>query len=129
MAFKVVDAIELRDGGFILIEGEAYLIKNLEVSKTGKHGHSKCRFDALSIVDGKKKVIVVPGHERYEVPLIEKKKGQVLSIAGDKASLMDLDSFENFELSIPEDMKAELKDGQTVEYWDVEGRKIIKKAM
>jgi translation initiation factor 5A len=127
MAFKVVDAIELRDGGFILIEGEAYLIKNLEVSKTGKHGHSKCRFDAISVTDGKKKVIVVPGHERYEVPLIEKKKGQVLSINGDKASLMDLESFENFELTIPEEMKAELKDGQTVEYWDVEGKKIIKR--
>jgi translation initiation factor 5A len=129
MVFKVIDAIELRDGGFILIDGEAYAVKNIEVSKTGKHGHAKVRFDALSVVDGKKKCIVVPGHERFEVPLIEKKKGQVLSIAGEKASLMDMESFENFELNIPEELKAEVKDGLNVEYWDIEGKKLIKRVM
>lgn len=129
MVFKVVDATELRDGSFIIVENEVYNVKNIEVSKTGKHGHAKVRFDALSITGGKKKCIVVPGHERFEVPLIEKKKGQVLSVAGTVASLMDLESFENFELEVPEELKAELKDGSNVEYWDVEGKKLIKRLL
>jgi translation initiation factor 5A len=129
MVLKVIDAVELREGSFIILENDSFAVKNIEISKTGKHGHAKVRFDALSVTDGKKKCIVVPGHERFEVPMIEKKKAQVLSIAGTTASLMDLDSFENFDMQIPEEMKAELKDGQTIEYWDVEGRKLIKKIM
>lgn len=129
MVLKVVDAIELRDGGFIYLEGEAYAVKNIEVSKTGKHGHAKVRMDAISVTDGKKKCIVVPGHERYEVPLIEKRKGQVLNMAGEKASLMDLESFENFELAVPEELKETVVAGVNVEYWDVEGKKMIKRVM
>lgn len=129
MVLKVIDAVELREGSFIILEKDSYAVKNIEISKTGKHGHAKVRFDAISVTDAKKKCIVVPGHERFEVPLITKKKAQVLSIAGTVASLMDLDSFENFDLQIPEEMKAELKDGQSVEYWDVEGRKLIKRIM
>jgi translation initiation factor 5A len=127
MVLKVVDAIELRDGSFIILDNESYAVKNIEVSKTGKHGHAKVRFDALAVTDGRKKCIVVPGHERFEVPLIEKKKGQILSINGEKASLMDLESFENFELTIPEELRADARDGMNVEYWDVEGKKLIKR--
>lgn len=127
MVSKVIDATELKEGGFILLDGDAFTVRNMEISKTGKHGHAKCRFDALSVVDGKKRVLVVPGHERFEVPMIEKRKGQVLSINGERASLMDTENFENLDLIIPEELRAELKDNMTVEYWDIEGKKIIKR--
>ncbi|MFZ5955137.1 MAG: translation initiation factor IF-5A [Nanoarchaeota archaeon] len=127
MAFKLVNATELKTGSHLIIEGEAYVVKSMDISKTGKHGASKCRFEAISVITGKKKVMVVPGHERFEVPMIEKRRAQVLSIMNDKVSVMDSESFENFELSIPEELKAEIKDGVNVEYWDVEGQKIIKR--
>lgn len=129
MVLKVIDATELREGTFILLEGVAHSTKNIEISKTGKHGHAKVRFDAISIIDGKKKCIVVPGHERYDVPLIEKRKGQILSVTNNKANMMDMESFENLDLEIPEELKDTVKEGITVEYWDVEGKKMIKRGI
>ena len=129
MAFKLVNATDLRVGGFMMIEGNPYIVKNMDVSKTGKHGHAKCRFEATSIMGGKKKVLVIPGHDRFEVPMILKNKAQVLSIMEDKVSLMDLESFENFELDIPIDLKADIHQESNVEYWDIEGRKIIRRIL
>ena len=129
MAFKLVNATELRVGSFMMIEGESYVVKSMDVSKTGKHGHTKVRLEANSLTGGKKKVLVVPGHERFDVPMIDKRKGQVLSIAGENTTLMDLENYENFEIPIPEELKGAVKDGLTVEYWDVEGRKIIKRVL
>lgn len=129
MGSKLVDATELRSGSNIMIDGEACTVRSIDISKSGKHGASKCRIEAIAIISGKKKVIAVPGHERFDVPNIEKRKGQVLSVFSDKASLMDLESFENFELGVPEELKETVKDGITVEYWDIEGQKIIKRTL
>ncbi len=127
MVLKVVDATELKVGSNVMIDGESYSVKSMDISKTGKHGHAKCRFEALSLTGGKKKVMVVPGHERFDVPMIEKKKAQVLTISGENANLMDSESFENLDLPIPEELKEEIHDGDTIEYWDIEGVKLIKR--
>ena len=129
MALKIVDATALRVGSYIMIDGDAYVVKSMDVSKTGKHGHAKVRMEAVGVLSGKKKVMVVPGHERFDVPMIDKRKAQVLSLMGDKVSVMDAESFENFELDIPEDLKGEIKDGVTVEYWDIEGVKMVKRVL
>lgn len=129
MVLKVVNASELRVGSYVTLDGDHYTIKSMDVSKTGKHGHAKCRFEAISLLGGKKKVLVVPGHERLEIPLIEKRKAQVLSINEGKASVMDSESFENYDINIPEELSNEVKEGVTVEYWDVEGAKIIKRLL
>jgi len=112
-----------------MIDGVAYQVKKMDVSKTGKHGHAKVRFEAVSIMTGKKKVQVVPGGDKFEVPMIDKRQAQVLSVAGENASLMDSESFENFDLPIPKELADSVVDGVTVEYWDVEGTKLIRKVM
>ncbi|MCK5321050.1 translation initiation factor IF-5A [Candidatus Pacearchaeota archaeon] len=129
MVSKVIDATEMRVGTYIIIDGGVYQVKKMDISKTGKHGHAKVRFEAVSILSGKKKVQVVPGHDRFEVPMIDKRQGQVLSVNGETASIMDNENFENYDLVIPEDLKDSVTDGVTVEYWDVEGDKLIKKVM
>ncbi len=129
MAHKIVDATALRVGSFIMIENDAYIVKSMDVSKTGKHGHSKVRLEANSLTGLKKKVMVIPGHERFEVPMINKRKAQVLSLVGEKVSVMDSESFENFELDIPEDLKEGIKEGITIEFWDIEGDKVIKRVL
>ncbi len=128
MPIKIIYVTELREGSYAIIENAPCVIKSIEISKTGKHGHAKARIEAVGVIDDKKRVLVLPGHERVEVPLIEKKRGQVLSIA-EKASVMDLESFETLEISIPAELKEQLKDGMQVEYWDVEGQKVIKRVM
>lgn len=127
MAFKLIDASQAKSGNAVIVDGTLCIVRSNDISKTGKHGHAKCRIEAIGIIDGKKKVFVAGGHERLEVPMINKNKAQILSIAEDKASVMDLESFETMEIAIPEELKQDLKDGEQVEYWDVEGAKIIKK--
>ncbi len=128
MVLKIISATEAKPGTNIIIDGEAYTVKKNDISKTGKHGASKCRIEAVGIISDQKKILAVPGHERFEVPMIDKRKGQVLSV-GDKASVMDIESFETLEMDVPEELKAEVESGSTVEYWDVEGRKVIKRKL
>lgn len=125
MAFKIIDATEAKPGANIIIDGAPCIVKSQDISKTGKHGHAKCRIEAIGIIDGKKRVIVVPGHERFEVPLIEKRKAQVLSVSGDKASVMDLESFETLDILIDSDVQ--IAEGDQVEYWNINEQKIIKR--
>ena len=127
MAYKLINAAEARPGVAIVVDGVPCITKSNDISKTGKHGHAKCRIEAISVIDGKKKVFVAGGHDRLDCPLIEKSRGQLLSIAENKATVMDMSSFETIELVIPEELKEELKEGDQVEYWIVEGSKIIKR--
>lgn len=128
MVLKIINATDIRVGTNILIEGEPYTVKKIDISKTGKHGHSKARIEAVSILGSGKKVFVVPGHERFEVPLVDKRKAQVLS-KGDKVSVMDLENFETMEIDCPEEIKSEIQENSNVEYWDIEGKKIIKRKL
>ncbi len=59
--------------------------------------------------------------------MINKHNGQVLSIAEDKASIMDLTSFETIELPISNELKESINEGDQIEYWEIEGAKLIKK--
>ena len=128
MVLKIINATEARSGTNILIEGEPYTVKKIDISKTGKHGHAKARIEAIGIINQQKKVFVVPGHERFEVPMVNKRKGQVLSI-GDRVSIMDLENFETIEIDCSEEIKSELTENSNVEYWDIEGRRMIKRKL
>lgn len=128
MVLKIIEATDARTGTNIILENEPYTIKKMDVSKTGKHGHSKVRIEAVGIINNQKKVFVVPGHEKFEVPMVDKRKGQVLSVA-EKVNIMDLESFETLDVNTPKEIKSELNANDNVEYWDIEGEKIIKRKL
>lgn len=128
MPSKIIYVTELREGSTAMIDNAPCVIKSIDISKTGKHGHSKARIEAIGLIDDKKRVLVKPGHERVDVPLIEKRRGQVLSF-GEKASVMDMESYETLEVAIPSEMRESVKEGIQVEYWDIEGQKIIKRVV
>lgn len=129
MVLKIITAHDAKPGTTIMVDGEACTVRSNDISKTGKHGASKCRMEAISIFSGKKKVVASPGHDRFDVPLIEKKKAQVLSVSADKASVMDLESFETLDLPFMEEVKGELAPEKQVEYWDIEGKKVIMRVL
>lgn len=129
MVLKIIGATEARVGTNILLDNQPFTVKKIDVSKTGKHGHAKCKVEAVNILTGSKKVFVVPGHDKFEVPIVEKKKAQVLSLQEEKASVMDSESFETIEIEVPEELSDELQENDTVEYWDVEGTLIIKRKL
>jgi translation elongation factor IF5A len=126
MILKIIDATEIKTGTNIIIEEKPYTVKKIDISKTGKHGHSKARIEAIGILSDQKKIIVVSGHDRFEVPMVNKNKGQVLSV-GERISIMDLESFETIEVKCEESLQQTIKENDNVEYWDVCGEKIIKR--
>ncbi len=128
MVARVINATEMRLNTFLLIDGVAHQVKKMDISKTGKHGHAKVRFEAVNVFTGKKKVQVIPGHDKFEVPMIDKRAAQVLSVSGNMASLMDSESFENMDLEIGEGVEG-IVEGGNVEYWDIEGEKLLKRAI
>ena len=81
----------------------------------------------IGIISGQKKILVVPGHERFEVPLVEKKKAQVLSLGENTISVMDLETFETLEVPCDAELKESISEGSNVEYWNIEGDKIVKR--
>jgi translation initiation factor 5A len=129
MVTKIIGATEARVGTNINYEGEYYTVKKMDVSKTGKHGHAKCRIEAANMITGNKKIFVIPGHDKLEVPMVNKNKAQVLSVTGNKANVMDLESFETIEIDIPEELKDELVENDNVEYWDIEGTLLVKRKL
>ncbi len=117
----------LKPGRFVLIDGEPCRVLNVTTSVAGKHGSAKARLEAMGIFDGKRRSIVKPADEEIEVPIIEKRGAQVIAILGDHVQLMDLETYETFEVPMPEDesLKERIKEGAEVIYWDIVGRKMI----
>lgn len=116
----------LKVGKYVVVDGVACVVKDIQTSKPGKHGHAKARIEAVGLIDGQKKIFVKPVHDIIEVPLVEKETAQVLSINGDVANVMDMKSFETFDLKIPDELKEDVKEGVQVIYWIVLNDKIIK---
>lgn len=117
---------DLKPNGFILIDGVPCRVEKVQVSTSGKHGHAKVRVDAKGLFDNTSKSIIAPSHETVEVPIVERKRGQVVSITGNKAQIMDLTNYEVFELDIPEERKEEIKQGDEIDYYTVIGIKTLK---
>lgn len=125
MVLKLINATAAKTGTTILIDGEAYTVRSNDISKTGKHGASKCRIEAVAVFSDKKKIVAVPGDTRFDVPMIEKRRGQVLTVAEDTASIMDLENYESFDLQFLPELKEQLAPEKQIEYWDIEGKKMI----
>jgi translation initiation factor 5A len=124
-----IDAYNVKVGTGIILDGVPCATKSIDISKSGKHGASKCRIEAVGILDGKKRIVAVPGAERFETPMIEKRKGQILSVNKDQkiASVMDLETFETTDIPISEDALADIEENKNAEYWVVSGKTIIKR--
>ncbi len=122
---KVVEVNTLKEGSYIIIDGAACKVTSIQVSKPGKHGHAKFRIVAVGLIDDKKRDLVMP-HGNVEVPLIDKRSCQILSIHEDSANVMDSETFETFDLKIPEELKDKIATGSQVVYWKILDDKVMK---
>ncbi len=126
MATKLVQVSSLKPGSYVVIDGAACKVANILTSRPGKHGHAKCRVEAIGLIDNQKRVTVMPGHDKVESPIIEKKTATVLSMHGDTANVMDAETYETFDLKIPEELKAEIVEGCNILYWVILNDKVMK---
>jgi len=124
---KPVSLGSLKQGSYIVIDGEPCQIVEVAHSKPGKHGSAKVRLVAIGVFDGVKRSMVSPVTARVEVPIIEKRTGQVVSTSEGSVQLMDLENYEIFWSSLPsdEEVRSRLEPGVEVEYWAVLGKKKI----
>ncbi|MBS3082215.1 translation initiation factor IF-5A [Candidatus Pacearchaeota archaeon] len=125
MVLKLIQATSAKSGTTVLWNGIPCVVRSNDQSKTGKHGSMKCRMEVVGIFDKKKRIGVIPGGENLEVPVVEKRRAQILTVDGDIVSVMDLENFETLNLPYDDDLKGNLAPEQQVEYWDIEGQKVI----
>ena len=106
------------------MDGEPCHIVDITKSKPGKHGAAKARIVAIGIFDGVKRSFVKPVDANVEVPMINKRSGQVFSVMSSGVQIMDLETYEYVDAPFPEDkdLKAKLVSGVEIEYWRIMGR-------
>ena len=126
MATKLIAATSIQEGRYIILDDAPCKVTGIQISRPGKHGHAKVRITAVGLVDGKKRETVMPGHDMLQTPLIDKKTAQVLSVHGDMANVMDAETYETFDLEIPEELKADCVSGSNVLYWSIMNSKVMK---
>jgi len=121
---------DLKKGSYIVIDGEPCRIVEYSTAKTGKHGSAKAHVVAIGIFTGQKKTLVAPVDTKVQVPVIEKRVAQVIADLGGSVQLMDMETYETFEVEKPADepeLAAALKPGVNVEYWLIMGKpKIVR---
>src|SRR3989337_1625364 len=93
----------LREGTYVIIEGEPCRVLDVSLSTPGKHGGAKARMEAIGIFDNRRRSIVKPADTELEVPIIEKKTAQVVALTPPNVQLMDMETYETFESPIPEE--------------------------
>lgn len=117
----------LKPGSYVLIDDVPCVVEKLQKSKAGKHGAAKARLFARGVFDTEiKKIIVKPGDARMDVPIIEKKTAQVISLSGSNAQLMDLVDYSTFDAKIPDELRGQLTEGDEVITWEFGAYRMIK---
>ena len=92
---------ELKPGKYVVIDGVPCKVVDVQKSKPGKHGSAKARVTAIGIFKGQKKMLMKPVTANCEIPIVNKRKGQVIAEMGDKIQLMDMETYETFEVDKP----------------------------
>ena len=126
MEKNVADISEVKEGGFIIIEDAPCRIDKITRSTSGKHGAAKYRIDAIGLLDGRRRSLLAPSGVTVSVPIMLKKKAQVLAVAGKKAQLMDLSDYSQLELDIPDERRDEIIAGNEVDYFEIMDVKTLK---
>jgi translation initiation factor 5A len=119
-----MEASDLSNGSYVMIDDEPCEVRSVSMSSPGKHGSAKAKIKARGVFDEKDRHITKPGDSMMMSPDIEKKEGQIVSIDGDIAQVMDMDTYETGEMQMPDDL--DVSENDTIEYWVISDRKLVK---
>lgn len=127
MSINYVSLGDVKVGTYIIIDGEPCRVVEISRAKTGKHGSAKAHVVAIGLFSGSKKTLTAPVDQRVESPIIEKRVGQILADLGNTFQVMDMETFETYEVEKPTDPQLldKIKPGLQVEYWEVLGKRLI----
>ncbi len=118
---------KLKEGRFIIIDGEPCRIKYFRTSTPKKNERAEAKVDAIGIFDSQKRCIISPTSAKVEVPIIERGSAQVLAVVENNAQLMDLTTCEIFELPVSMALRGEVREDVAVEYIQALGLRKIER--
>lgn len=118
-----MEAGKVREGTYVIIDGEPCEVRSVSKSSPGKHGSAKAKIKAKEIFGGKNKHVTKPVDSMMMSPDVEKKIGQIVSKEGDIAQVMDMDTYETEEMELPDDLN--VSEGQEIEFKEIEDRKLV----
>lgn len=120
-------AKELKVGKYVLVDDIPCKVVNIETSKPGKHGSAKMRITAIGIFNSQKKTLLTPGDADVEVPIIERKNVQILSVSGKSAHVMDSQSYEVYDIEIPDEFAGQAAAGKEAEILEAMGKRKVER--
>ena len=118
-------AKELKPGKYVIIDGIPCRVVSVDISKPGKHGAAKMRIVAMGVFENVKKTLLTPSDAEVEIPIIKRKTAQVLSVSGNTAQVMDKQTYEIFDVVIPDEFKGQIEEGKDVELMEALGKRAI----
>lgn len=116
---------DLKVGKYVIADDHPCRVVSMDKSKPGKHGAAKINVVCISLFDNSKHTVMKSSDADVEIPIVERKRAQIVSVSGASATLMDLESYETFEVTVPEDMAAAVEAGKEIQYMDVMGRRLL----
>jgi len=125
---QLAEVRTLKVNRYMIIDDEPCKIMSISTSKPGKHGEAKARIEAIGIFDGQKRSVVHPVKHKIQVPIIDKRTAQVVALMGSNVQLMDMETYETFEMVVPDEYKGQLQPGNEISYLEALGRKKITRA-
>jgi translation elongation factor P/translation initiation factor 5A len=121
----MVSAKEIRPGDYFKIKNDIFCVVRKELVNVGTHSHTKIKMFVQNLNGGSEKQMVYAHEDKLEGVDVQKSKGQVVLKGTDSVQVMDLFSYETVDASIEPELLAELNEGDTVAFVDVEGRKKV----
>lgn len=124
---RIVEVSSLKVGKYVLIDDAPCKIVDLSKSKPGKHGEAKVRIVGIGVFDDRKRELFKPAGHKVHAPVIDKRTAQVLTVVGDSVQLMDMETYETFELDMPAEaeLRNNISEGVEVFYISAVGQKKI----
>jgi translation initiation factor 5A len=125
MAKEQTEVRDLDEGSYVMMDDTPCRIDSYSTAKPGKHGSAKARIEGTGVFDDQKRSLSQPVDAKVWVPIINRKQGQVVSVTGDDAQVMDLDTYETFTMRVPDDV--DFSPDDEIEYLEYEGqRKVVR---
>ena len=124
---RMTEVEKLKEGCFIMIDDEPCRIVSFSTSPAGKYGHENAKIKAIGLFDSQRRYIIRPTSAKIEVPIIERGIARVLAIVANNAQLMNLTTYETFELPVSVNLRGDVREGDMVEYIQALGRRKIER--
>ena len=118
----------LKVGRYIVIDDEPCKLVEYVTSKPGKHGEAKARMVAIGLFDKQKRSLVHPVKHKVHVPQVDRRKAQILANMGAEVQMMDLETFETFNIpltDVPEKFHGDMEPGNEIVFLAAMGRKLV----